>query len=732
MATLPTIPPEQLHYRVCESMGMTLRRRAALILALATLATSAGVYILSSVVLGASFSELEQEYARRDVDRALNAVEAEVEQIDVTVADWASWDATYQYMWDRNRAYEDENLQFETLEGLNLDYLVLIGLDGRLVTSRSIERNSGTPRPLGPDLMAALEIPARLPPGEAEAYERSGVLVLPDGPLLFALRPVLQSDDRGPVRGYLLMGRYLDEETIAALSDRTVLDLTVTGLVEPDGRDFWTAEAEDNQLVATGLITTENERGVLGLEVTSDRDIAREGRSASLWMLGVSIAGALVFGLLIFGIAERKVIRRLRRLGQGLAHIAETGEIAQRVQKEGGDEVGKLAADINRMLDSLEQSSGRYETLVSSTPEAIFLVRDGVIEFANPAGIALARAGSPLSLKGEAFETLVSRRDREAIHAILASPEGEAAAQSRIEVALAGAGRRRADLVFVPVKGTGLWQVSGRDVTDARAQDERERTFERRMQEAQRLESLGLLAGGIAHDFNNILLAVAGNAAIAKLDVAPKSAAMESISEIETATFRAADLTRQLLAYAGSGQLMVRNVEVAELVRDTVKLVRRVSANFVVVEVDAGSDPVYIEGDDVQLRQVVMNLVTNAYDALADSAGRMQVCSGARHFGPEELALVRSGTIVTPGHYAFISVEDDGPGIPPERLSRIFEPFYSTKGAGRGLGLAAVIGIVNAHRGAIMVETEEDQGTTFTVLFPVAASGKTGVESLSR
>ena len=711
---------------------MTLRRRAALILAVATLATSAGVYILSSVVLGASFSELEQEYARRDVDRALNAVEAEVEQIDVTVADWASWDATYQYMWDRNRAYEDENLQFETLEGLNLDYLVLIGLDGRLVTSRSIERNSGTPRPLGPDLMAALAIPGRLPPGEAEAYERSGVLVLPDGPLLFALRPVLQSDDRGPVRGYLLMGRYLDEETITALSDRTVLDLTVTGLVEPDGRDFWTAEAEDNQLVATGLITTENERGVLGLEVTSDRDIAREGRSASLWMLGVSIAGALVFGLLIFGIAERKVIRRLRRLGQGLAHIAETGEIAQRVQKEGGDEVGKLAADINRMLDSLEQSSGRYETLVSSTPEAIFLVRDGVIEFANPAGIALARAGSPLSLKGEAFETLVSRRDREAIHAILASPEGEAAAQSRIEVALAGAGRRRADLAFVPVKGTGLWQVSGRDVTDARAQDERERTFERRMQEAQRLESLGLLAGGIAHDFNNILLAVAGNAAIAKLDVAPKSAAMESISEIETATFRAADLTRQLLAYAGSGQLMVRNVEVAELVRDTVKLVRRVSANFVVVEVDAGSDPVYIEGDDVQLRQVVMNLVTNAYDALADSAGRMQVCSGARHFGPEELALVRSGTIVTPGHYAFISVEDDGPGIPPERLSRIFEPFYSTKGAGRGLGLAAVIGIVNAHRGAIMVETEEDQGTTFTVLFPVAASGKTGVESLSR
>jgi len=711
---------------------MTLRRRAALILSVAALAAALGVYSLSSLVLGSSFSELEQTYSKRDMDRALNAIHGEVAQLELTANDWASWDASYQYLGDRNRGYEEENLKEETLETLNLDYLVLFGLDGRPVISRSIDRTSGEPRPLGPDLVPALAIPPRQPPGEADRFVRSGVLMLGDRPLLFALRPVLTSDDRGPARGYLLMARYLDEAALESLAERTVLDLSLSVAPGPAAAGYWSGETDGGALLTSGVVETVNRPGSLVLGVTSDRDIAREGAAASRWLLGASTAGALAFGLLVFWLADRQVLGRLRRLGQELAHIGQSGELSQRVERAGGDEVGKLATDINQMLESLEQSAGRYETLVGTTTEAIYLVRDGVIEFANPAGVALARAGSELALKGEAFETIIARRDREAVQLALARPAEAGTAPARMEVTMAGAGRRRADLALVPVKGTGLWQVGGRDVTDARAQDERERTFERRMQEAQRLESLGLLAGGIAHDFNNILLAVAGNAAIAKLELGQKSAAMESISEIEMATFRAADLTRQLLAYAGSGQLMVRNVEVAELVRDTVKLMKRVTTNFVVVEVDAAAEPIFIEGDDVQLRQVVMNLVTNAYDALANRAGRMRVCSGARHFGTEELTLVRSGTIAQPGHYAFISVEDDGPGIAPDQLGRIFEPFFSTKGAGRGLGLAAVIGIVNAHRGSIIVDTEEDQGTTFTVLFPEAAKSRSGAETVTR
>jgi PAS domain S-box-containing protein len=698
-------------------MAMTLRRTTALIVAVAVLGTAVGVYGFSTLVTDRTFSDLEQTYAARDVDRARNAIANEIAQIDTTAEDWASWDATYDYMHDRNRDYEEENLGDETLQALDLNFLVLVNLDGRPATTRSIDRESGEPMPIAPDVLRELRLPINQPPGAADGYSQRGILLSEGGPVMFAIRPVLTSEDRGPARGYLLMGRYLDDAALGRLSEQTVLDLSLLVSDAPAGAEISIEGAGGDALLASGGLPLHNGSGSLHVQVTMDRDIAREASRVGWWMLGIAAGVALLFGGSMFLLLQRLVVRRLRRLSRELSEIGGSGELGSRVEAEGRDEVGQLAGDINRMLASLEQSAGRYEALVGSTPDAIFLVRDGAIEYANPAGLALVGATDDAELRGRPLEALAAQRDRPAIREALARSEHDAA---RFEVTVTGAGRRRVDLAFVPVGSDGVWQVSGRDVTELREREARERTFERRMEEAQRLESLGLLAGGIAHDFNNILLAVAGNAAIAKLEVDPKSPAAESISEIETAAFRAADLTRQLLAYAGNGQLMVQQVNVAELVRDTVKLVRRVASSFVLVDIDASDEPVYIEGDEVQLRQVVLNLVTNAFDALEDHPGHMRVASGAREFGAAELSLIRSGLITSAGRYAFISVADDGPGIPPETISRVFEPFYSTKGPGRGLGLAAVIGIVNAHRGAVMVESSEDHGTTFTVLFPEA------------
>jgi signal transduction histidine kinase len=701
-------------------MAMTLRRTTALIVAVTLLGTAVGVYGFSTLVTDRTFSELERSYAARDVDRARNAIANEIAQIDTTAEDWASWDATYEYMRDRSASYEAENLVDDSLQALDLNYLVLIDLDGRPVVTRSIDREDGNPTPVAPDLLRELRLPVRQPPGAADGYRRTGIVVLESGPVMFAIRPVLTSDDRGPARGYLLMGRRLDEATVERLSTQTVLDLAVAVVDAPAGAEITMTEVDQDRLIASGALPTMNGTGALELRVAIDRDIAREGARVGWWMLAITAGVALLFGVAMFLLLQRLVVRRLRRLSRELSEIGRSGELGRRVEAEGRDEVGQLAVDINRMLASLEQSAGRYGALVGSTPDAIYLVRDGAIEYANPAGVALVGAADQAELRGRPIETLAAERDRSAIRQALATPGRSI--PPRFEVTVAGAGRRRVDLAFVPVGSDGVWQVSGRDVTELREREARERTFERRMQESQRLESLGLLAGGIAHDFNNILLAVAGNAAIAKLEVGPKSTAMESITEIETAAFRAADLTRQLLAYAGNGQLMIRQVDVAELVRDTVKLVRRVASTFVVVDIEASSQPVFIEGDDVQLRQVVMNLVTNAFDALGDRPGHVHVSSGARDFDSAELGQIRSGAIASPGRYAFISVTDDGPGIPSEAISRVFEPFYSTKGPGRGLGLAAVIGIVNAHRGAVIVDSREDHGTTFTVLFPEAVA----------
>lgn len=700
-------------------MAMTLRRTTALIVAVTLLGTAMGVYGFSTLVTDRTFSELEQSYAARDIDRARNAIANEITQIDTTVEDWASWDATYEYMRDRNGDYVAENLVDETLWALDLNYLLLIDLDGRPVVTRSIERESGNAVPMAPDLLRELRLPVKQPPGAADGYRRAGIVVLESGPLMFAIRPVLTSEDHGPARGYLLMGRQLDDATLERLSAQTVLDLSVSFSEASATSGVVVTELDQETLLVAGALPSENRTGTLQVGVVIDRDIAREGTRVGWWMLAIAAGMTLIFGTAIFWLLERLVVRRLRRLSHELSQIGGSGELGRRVAAEGRDEVGQLAGDINRMLASLEQSAGRYEALVGSTPDAIYLVRDGTIVYANPAGVAFVGASGESELRGRPLETLATQRDRAAIRSALTP--GDQVASARFEVAFAGPARRRVDLAFVPVGSDGLWQVSGRDVTELREREARERTFERRMQEAQRLESLGLLAGGIAHDFNNILLAVAGNAAIAKLEVDSKSPAAESITEIETAAFRAADLTRQLLAYAGNGQLMIQHVDVAELVHDTVKLVRRVAGSFVMVQIDASDQAVFIEGDEVQLRQVVMNLVTNAFDALGDQPGEMRVSSGAREFDATELMRIRSGTITSPGRYAFISVSDDGPGIPTDTINRVFEPFYSTKGPGRGLGLAAVIGIVNAHRGAIIVESNEDQGTTFTVLFPEAA-----------
>src|SRR3990172_8602820 len=677
------------------AMTMTLRRTTALIVAIAVLGTAMGVYGFSTLVTDRTFSELEQTYAARDVDRARNAIANEIAQLDTTAEDWASWDATYEYMHDRDRGYENENLLNETLLALDLNYLVLIDLDGRPATVRSIERENGGPRPMAPDLMRELKVPVRQPTGAADSYHRDGIVLLEDGPLMFAMRPVLTSEDLGPARGYLLMARYLDDAAIERLSAQTVLDLSLTFSEAPATSNIMMTELNQNVLLAAGTLPSENRPGTLQVEVAIDRDIAREATRVGWWMLAIAAGVTLSFGVAMFLLLQRLVVRRLRRLSIELSDIGGSGELGRRVAAEGRDEVGQLAGDINRMLASLEQSAGRHEALVGSTPDAIYLVRDGAIVYANPAGVAFVGSADESELRGRLLEALATPRERGAIRSALAP--GNQAAPARFEVTFAGPARRRVDLAFVPVGSDGIWQVSGRDVTELRDREARERTFERRMQESQRLESLGLLAGGIAHDFNNILLAVAGNAAIAKLEIDPGSSTAESINEIETAAFRAADLTRQLLAYAGNGQLMVQQVDVAELVRDTVKLVRRVAGSFVVVQIDASDRPVFIEGDDVQLRQVVMNLVTNAFDALGDHPGEMRVSSGVREFDATELMRIRIGTITSPGRYAFISVSDDGPGIAPGTVDRVFEPFYSTKGPGRGLGLAAGIGIVNAH-----------------------------------
>ena len=260
-------------------------------------------------------------------------------------------------------------------------------------------------------------------------------------------------------------------------------------------------------------------------------------------------------------------------------------------------------------------------------------------------------------------------------------------------------------------------------IREAREQEER-RELETRMLHAQKLESLGVLAGGIAHDFNNLLTGILGHTSLVLMDLDPDSPVARSLSKIETAAMRAAELTEQMLAYSGRGQFLQQRLDLSQLVRETSSLLEASISGNTELEYSLADDLPAVCGDPGQLRQIVMNLITNASEAMEESGGgAIRLVTGVRQAGARELSrsVVKDETVAA-GDFVFVEVTDAGDGMSEETCARIFEPFFTTKFTGRGLGLAAVLGIVRGHHGAILVDSEEGRGTTFEILLPVAGA----------
>jgi signal transduction histidine kinase/ActR/RegA family two-component response regulator len=257
---------------------------------------------------------------------------------------------------------------------------------------------------------------------------------------------------------------------------------------------------------------------------------------------------------------------------------------------------------------------------------------------------------------------------------------------------------------------------------DERKRDEAARLeLERRVQHHQKLESLALLAGGVAHDFNNLLVGILGNASIVAMDLPPESPLRDSVEAIEKQARRAAELVRQLLAYTGRGHLSTEPADISALVREMDALLRAAIASRITLRFESAPRPVIATVDATQIRQVVMNLITNAADAIGDREGIISVRTSTMtlHAGARRSDWI--GGELPDGEYAVIEVADSGDGMDPATQARIFDPFFTTKFEGRGLGLAATLGIVRGHRGAIAVLSAPERGTLFRVAIPLAA-----------
>ncbi|NTV50654.1 MAG: response regulator [Geobacteraceae bacterium] len=253
------------------------------------------------------------------------------------------------------------------------------------------------------------------------------------------------------------------------------------------------------------------------------------------------------------------------------------------------------------------------------------------------------------------------------------------------------------------------------DITDHKRAEEEKLHLEHLYQQAQKLESLGVLAGGIAHDFNNLLMIIMGNCSLAKLK---PYCAEEYLTSIEKASERAADLCRQMLAYAGKAPFVQSDVNIVELINDMVSMLKSTIAQNVVIQFVPSPHIPSIKADANQIGQIVMNLIINASESIREAEGKVLVLLDKSTIKADEPVRDHLGASIPAGNYVCLEVIDSGCGMDNETKERLFEPFYTTKFTGRGLGMSAVLGIIAKHNGALQLSSAPGKGTTFKVFLP--------------
>ena len=371
-----------------------------------------------------------------------------------------------------------------------------------------------------------------------------------------------------------------------------------------------------------------------------------------------------------------------------------------------GEASRRRAEQLNELNVRLDAGRARMEAVLHQLPAVVWTV---------------GRHDEITELYGSGVARFTAHPEPNVLQELLGNgPEGEALVRGHRAAAKGETQRldvERGEHVWSvsvePLPGGGCVGVAV-DVTETRAEAARR-------EHAQKLESLGVLAGGIAHDFNNLLVGILGNASVLVGAPELKVETRRTLQQIETAAKRASELTRQLLAYSGKGRFLIRSHDLSAVVSEMLDLLRMSVAKTARLSTHFDGDLLPVEADVTQLRQVVMNLITNASDAVEGmSDGRIEIRTGTVGLSDHELVADETLDELPGGDYVYVAIRDNGRGMTPAQQRRMFEPFFSTKAPGRGLGMAAVLGIVRGHSGALLVDSAPDAGTEVRVLLPVA------------
>ncbi len=377
---------------------------------------------------------------------------------------------------------------------------------------------------------------------------------------------------------------------------------------------------------------------------------------------------------------------------------------------------------------ALRESEERFRTLVENAPESIVVLdtEKGHFIQANENALKLFKCRlEELEKLGPAELSAPRQPDgrssaKAAAEYVAAAQRGETPAFEWLHRDLEGNDIPcEVRLVRLSTANPNLIRGSMTDISERKRLEREQQEFEAQVQQAQKLESLGVLAGGIAHDFNNLLVGVLGNATLALEELGPGHPQYERLKQIDLAASRASELTNQLLMYAGKSQLKQELTDLNQLLPEVERLLGAAVSKKTRLRYELAPEPLFVLGDRSQIQQVAMNLITNASEAMVErGGGTVTVRTAAEKDARVALSGTGSGRLSKEQSYHVLEVADEGPGIDEETRARILEPFFSTKFAGRGLGLATVSGIVRSHRGLLKVDSRPGHGASFKALFP--------------
>ncbi|WP_306589739.1 PAS domain S-box protein [Geothrix sp. 21YS21S-4] len=384
---------------------------------------------------------------------------------------------------------------------------------------------------------------------------------------------------------------------------------------------------------------------------------------------------------------------------------------------EGREVIVSMARNITRRKaaeQALRASEEKFSKAFQASPDAIILSRmDGTILDVNDAFTHTTGWTREETQGQTTFElALWSEQSGRAKAMDLIRRDGHFAdleASFRVKD-----GSQRTGLIsgaIIEVDGQPCMLSVTRDITERRQAEEA-------LRHAQKLESLGVLAGGIAHDFNNLLTVVLGNLNLAQMHLREDSTARPYLTNMEATILRATELTKQMLAYSGRGHFMIKPHDLNLVVQDLTHLLEVALSKKVRLSFDLHPGLPPIQADAAQIQQVVMNLVTNASDAIGDREGAIHVATAVRTLTAQELQADYPVGAPLPGLHVILEVRDTGSGMTSEVMERIFDPFFTTKSAGRGLGLSAMVGILRGHRAGLHIASEVGRGSVFRLCFP--------------